>query len=101
MPHEPGNPPESEEQDPNVKELKEKVGKLVKDNFNGDLKKAFEHYDADGDNAVNADEISALLKDAGVGNAITRGFWVNGILAKLDKNEDKKVEWPEFKGGVA
>jgi hypothetical protein len=89
-----------EKEDPNVKELKEKVGKLVKANFKGDYKKAFEHYDADKDNAVNADEITKLLKDADVGTWATRWKWVDGILDRLDQNKNKKIEWTEFDTGM-
>lgn len=82
--------------DKNEEELKRKVGALVEKDFGGDYKKAFDHYDHDHDGAVDADELTKLLKDAGVGNFATRGAWVKGILDKLDKTEDRKIQWQEF-----
>jgi hypothetical protein len=85
-----------EEEDDNVKELKAKVGALVAKNFGGDYRAAFDHYDGDKDGGVKKDEIVSLLKDAGVGNGLTRGAWANGILKKLDKGQDGKIQWDEF-----
>lgn len=82
--------------DKNEEELKRKVGALVEKEYGGDYKKAFDHYDGDHDGAVNADELTRLLKDAGVGNFATRGAWVSGILEKLDKTHDHKIQWHEF-----
>lgn len=83
-------------EDPNEKELKEKVGGLVSTKFGGDYRKAFDHYDTNHDGSVDAAEMSKLLEDARVGNAITRGRWVSGILKKLDTNKNGKIEWAEF-----
>jgi len=82
--------------DENVTELQTKVGALVEKQFGGDYKKAFEAYDGDHDGGVNGDELSQLLKDAKVGTFVTRGMWVKGILDKLDKTGDRKIQWPEF-----
>jgi hypothetical protein len=84
------------EEDDNVKELKAKVGALVTSKYGGDYKTAFDHYDADKDAGIKKDEIIKLLEDAGVGNRFTRGAWANGILKKLDKGQDGKVQWDEF-----
>jgi hypothetical protein len=84
------------EDDDNARELKQKVSALVERRFAGDYKRAFEHYDADADGGLNKDEIKALLSDAGIGNGLTRGAWVSGILKKLDSNGDAKIEWSEF-----
>jgi hypothetical protein len=90
-----GKTASAKEDDPNAKELKEKVGKLVKAKFNDDYKLAFDHY-AGKDNSVGADEIKILLADANVGTFLTRGRWVDGILEKIDKNKNNKIEWAEF-----
>jgi hypothetical protein len=92
--------PGAEAESDDVKELKDKVGKLVAKAFQGDLKKAFDHYDADHDGAVDAGEIEKLLEDANVGNFVTRGKWVSGILAKMDTNKDGKITWSEFESGI-
>lgn len=86
-------------EDPNVKELQEKVGKLVTKKFGGDYKKAFDYYDSNHDGA-DADEIKKLLEDAGVGNPITRGSWVSKILERMDTNKDGKISWQEFQDGI-
>jgi hypothetical protein len=83
-------------EDENVKELKAKVGALVQNKFGGDYRKAFDHYDEDKDGGVNKDEIVQLLKDAGVGNGLTRGAWAKGILKKVDQGKDGKIQWAEF-----
>ncbi|MEO8703170.1 MAG: EF-hand domain-containing protein [Kofleriaceae bacterium] len=91
-------------EDPNVVELKAKVGTMVDKRFGGDYRKAFDHYDADRDGGVGKDELVSLLKDAGVGNGITRGAWANGILEKVDTGHDSKIQWTEFQtvfGGTA
>lgn len=92
------------EEDGHTKELKQKVSGLCQRKFGGDYQKAFNHYDGNHDGAIDADELSALLDDAGVGSFITRGAWVKGILDKLDRNADRKISWGEFQsvfGGTA
>ncbi len=86
--------------DPDVAELKMKVGVLVKTNFDGDYQKAFDHYDADHNGGVDSNEIKNLLKDADVGNRVTRGTWASRILERLDTNKDGKIDWQEFKNGI-
>jgi hypothetical protein len=90
----------AKEEDSNLKELKTKVGQLVKDHFGGDRRKAFDHYDANHDGGVDAEEIKQLLKDADVGNFATRGAWADGILKRLDTNKDGKIQWSEFESGI-
>lgn len=79
------------------KELVDKVTKLVAERFSGDYHKAFEHYNRDKkDGRINKPELLDLLKDAGVGNLLTRGAWADGILAELDKDKDGAISSPEF-----
>lgn len=84
------------EEDANERELKQKVGKLVTEQFGGDYKKAFEHYDSSRGGTVGKSELVKLLSDAGVGNGLTRGAWANKIIDKLDSNQDKSIDWSEF-----
>ena len=84
------------EEDSNERELKLKIGKLVTEKFDGDYKKAFEHYDTSRGGSVGKSELVKLLSDAGVGNGLTRGAWASGIIDKLDANQDKAIDWSEF-----
>ena len=88
------------EEDDNVRELKTKVGSLVRHKFDGDYKRAFAHYDTNKDGGIDKSELVQLLADAGVGNGITRGTWASRIIEKLDSSGDTKgnamIEWSEF-----
>jgi Ca2+-binding EF-hand superfamily protein len=78
------------------RELADKLSALVTARFGGDVRRAFQHYDASGDGKVGKDELKALLGDAGVGNALTRSAWAGGIIAELDTDGDGRVSWSEF-----
>ncbi len=86
-------------------ELVEKVQALLQKQY-GDageesMRKLFDAYDRDGDGRINADELEKLLKDAGVGNSLTRGMWVKGIIKELDLNRDQTIDWGEFSKAIA
>lgn len=85
-----------EEDDEDTKELKQKVSALVNKRFGGDYKKAFAHYDGNGDDAIDKGELVALLSEAGVGNSLTRSKWAGKIIERLDSSGDLKVQWSEF-----
>ncbi|HEX4454876.1 MAG TPA: hypothetical protein VH143_28645 [Kofleriaceae bacterium] len=53
-------------------DVKEAVALLIVNNFGGDTKKAFEHYDRDEDDGLSQSELAGLLKDAGLGNEAER-----------------------------
>ena len=80
------------------KELVEKLVALVEERFDGDYKAAFDNYanKRSQSGSVDADELSDLLKDAGVGNAFTRGFWVDGVMAEVDKDNDGFITYSEL-----
>jgi Ca2+-binding EF-hand superfamily protein len=85
-------------------ELVEKIQRLLKKKY-GDttiesMRKLFDEYDRDKDQKISADELEKLLKDADVGNALTRGAWIKGVIGALDKNADKKIDWGEFSDAV-
>lgn len=84
------------EEDEHERELKQKVGALVTHKFGGDYKRAFGHYDTDGDGAIGKAELVALLADAGVGSGMTRGIWASKIIDKLDTSSDGTIDWSEF-----
>ena len=47
-------------------DAKQLVALLIVNSFNGDTKKAFEHYDRDEDQGLSQTELTHLLKDAGL-----------------------------------
>ncbi len=77
-------------------ELRDKVAKLIKDNFEGDYHKAFDHYDDDKDGTISKPELVTLLGDAGIGNWMTRGRWADGVISQLDTDGDGHISWTEF-----
>ncbi len=85
-------------------ELVQKVQALMAKKFGGSgaeaMRKLFDAYDRDGDGKIDPGELEALLVDAGVGNAFTRGMWVKGIVSAMDENSDKRVDWAEFSKAV-
>lgn len=82
--------------DEEEEELKNKVAGLVARRFSNDYRRAFNHYDDNGDGKVARPELKALLSDAGVGNMFTRNAWVSGIISALDKDYDGCISWAEF-----
>ena len=86
--------------DPRVKAFATKVKRLVDTRFKGDLKRAFAHYDKNKDGGVDHSEMWKFLGDARVGNFITRGFWINGIMKRLDTNKDKKIAFSEMQAAL-
>lgn len=79
------------------KELFDKVSLLVAANFGGDFHKAFEHYDSPTrDGKIDKAELVELLKDANIGNWLTRGTWADGIIAELDRDADGSISRAEF-----
>ena len=80
-------------------ELKTKIHKLIKEKFDGDYQKGFDHYDkVDGeDSKIGPSALEQLLADANVGNWMTRTLWVEGVLNALDKDKDGAISWDEFK----
>lgn len=82
-------------------ELRQKFRALAASRF-GDytlpsMKKLFQSYDGDGDGVIGRVELKAMLKDADVGNGITRGYWVDGIFEALDKSPaDDRLSWDEY-----
>lgn len=76
-------------------EVVAKVRYLVDTHHGGDWRLAFDFY-ARGDSRVNGDDLFALLKDAGVGNFITRSTYVSKIIDVIDRDGDGAISWDEF-----
>ena len=86
---------EAEERD-----LQQKINALTVSRYGAvsldTTKKLFLSYDADGDGKISKAELKKLLEDAGIGNWITRGYWVDGVFDELDKDRDNKLTWEEY-----
>ena len=85
-------------------ELVDKIQKLLRKKY-GDasiesMRKLFDEYDRDKDQKISPEELERLLKDAEIGNGLTRGAWVRGVVGALDQNGDKKIDWKEFSDAV-
>lgn len=79
------------------KEVVEKVTALVRRKFGGDWKKAFDHYDENGDGLASTDEIASMLALAGVGYRLTRWAIAEHIITLMDSDNDGQVSFDEFK----
>ncbi|MCA9497648.1 MAG: hypothetical protein KC588_00495 [Nitrospira sp.] len=79
-------------------ELKSKIRRLVKERFDGDFRKGFDHYGKidEEDAKIGSSALEQLLTDAKVGNFLTRALWVEGVLKVLDKDKDGAISWDEF-----
>jgi len=86
------------------KELVEKIQALMRSRHGGTdsaaRKRLFDHYDLDGDGQICRSELTRLLDDAGVGNAMTRGFWVKGVIARLDQDDNETISLAELEAVI-
>jgi Ca2+-binding EF-hand superfamily protein len=64
------------------------------------MRRLFDAHDKDGDGKIDKDELGRLLKAVEVGNALTRGAWVRGMIDKLDDNADRTISWAELTAAV-
>lgn len=88
------------EQEQLVTAIKGMLMKSYGDTTMESTRKLFDKYDVNKDGKINDKELEGLLKDAGIGNALTRGSWIKGIIGALDKNGDKQIDWDEFTAAV-
>jgi Ca2+-binding EF-hand superfamily protein len=63
-------------------------------------KRLFETHDKDSDGKIDSKELEGLLREADVGNAITRGAWTRGIMSKMDTDQDGKISWDEYRRAI-
>lgn len=80
------------------RELVDKVATLVRARFGGDWERAFSHYA--GDDQIDETELREVLADARVGNIASRGFWVDGILERIDRAGDGAISREEFRSAL-
>jgi hypothetical protein len=92
--------------DPRAAEVGRKVDDLVRRQYGGDYKKAFQHY-AGPNGEVSREGVKQLLRDADVGSDMqipfvgtTRDKYADGLMDKFDTNRNGSVSWSEFSGGL-
>ncbi|MGZ3421299.1 MAG: EF-hand domain-containing protein [Polyangiales bacterium] len=90
----------SKEQEELVTKVQALLVKRFGDTTEASMRKLFDHYDTNRDQKISASELEVLLKDAGVGNGLTRGAWVKGIIKNLDTSGDQLIDWDEFSKAV-
>ena len=85
--------------DENIKELQDKVTRLVEGKFGGDWDRAFTHYSAKKGvpGILDRDELMHVLEDAGIGSWVTRGLWADGVIKELDTTRDRSISYEEFR----
>ena len=84
---------------PDQVELVTKIKALINDQFGGNARAAFDAF-AGPDGLLDPDELKDVLAQAGIGNFATRGFWVDGVISRLDKDGDARISWPEFQAAT-
>src|SRR5207302_4452611 len=87
-------------EDPRALELRKKLRQLQDARYGGDRQKLFDAYDKNANRALDKEEVTRMLGDAGVGNGLTRGLWADGMIDRLDTNKDRAVDWAEFQNGA-
>ena len=87
-------PAPAEPDDDNVVELRAKIRALVASRFGGSFRAMFDRYT--GGQLGDRSTLTKLFEDAGVGNFLTRGAWVDGAMARVDADHDGKISWQEF-----
>jgi len=75
-------------------ELMEKIKIMIVRRFETP-QDAFNFFDKDHDKGLNRIELTALLKEAGVGGFI-RSLAATKIIHMLDKNKDGLLQWSEL-----
>jgi hypothetical protein len=69
-------------------------------------KSLFDMYDKNRDGRLSSSELNVLLADAGIGNTMTRGMWVKGIIGNMDRPApitgqlDGQISWPEYLAAI-
>ena len=78
------------------RELRDKVGALVRTRFGGSYQVAFAHYDRNQRGQIDREGLVTLLADAGVGGRWTRPGWAAAVFAEVKRDGEGLISWPEF-----
>jgi Ca2+-binding EF-hand superfamily protein len=83
--------------DKNVQELVNKVQELVRRN-GGNLQQTFNRYASKrvAYGELDQEELETLLKDADVGNGLTRSTWASRIITRLDTDRNGRISYLEL-----
>lgn len=84
------------------KELADKVLSLVEQKYGGDWDAMFWYYAGKNGTGtlVDREELLCLLKDAGIGNWMTRNAWADGVMEEVDTTKDARISMDEFRAVV-
>jgi len=86
-------------------ELVSKISALMQSRYGGTdavaRRRLFQDYDRNADGHICRSELARLLEDAGVGNSLTRGFWVKGVIARLDVDDTQTISYEELEAVMA
>lgn len=82
--------------DSREQEVRDKLTAMVASDFGGIPETAFNYFDIDQNGKIGQTELHSMLTTAGVGNVLTRNWWVSGIISRLDSDADGEISWAEF-----
>jgi len=86
------------------KELATKLNAFLRKRYGSDSpamqKRLFDDYDTDRDGRIAAAELEHLLGDADIGTIFTRGYWVEGVLKKMDTGGADGISWEEYESAI-
>lgn len=88
----------------NERELARKIEALLMRKYgstsSATMRMMFNEYDTSRDGKIGRQELERLLSDARVGNTITRGMWVSGVIEKMDGDGDGQITWQEYERAI-
>ena len=79
-----------------VTKVRQLLVKRCGNDDSGALRESFFAYDKNRTGHLEPEELQQVLEDAGIGNKLTRGMWVKGILARLDHAKKNALSWDDF-----
>jgi hypothetical protein len=82
-------------------DVKRAVAVLVVNSFDGDSKKAFDHYDRDQDAGLSQTELTHMLRDAGLGKDADQVATAVIGADELAQDYDSTVTWDNFQRAFA
>ncbi len=90
----------AKEQDELVKKIRQLMVRKYGQDDRAALRSLFDEYDQNKDGRIEKTELEALLEDAGIGNSMTRGLWVKGVLGAIDQDQNQLIDWDELSRAI-